>query len=126
MKQEAEWGVRAGGGTMRMIGLVVVLAVVIALGYAVYMAVSSGTSRPQAVLESRAKWRVRHYGEPDVRVVAVSLILPNGRVLDEHVVDRIADRDPAWEEQFLRAIQTAEERAFHLNATRPEDDNRRS
>jgi hypothetical protein len=106
---------------MRMIGVVLALAVVIALGYAVQRVLSGGTGRREA-LTSGAKWRVRHYGEQDVRVVAVSLVSEGGRVLDEHVVDRIPDSDPAWEEHFLRAMQTAEERAFHLNATRPDQD----
>jgi hypothetical protein len=104
---------------MRMIGIVLALAVVVALGYVVYHAVSGGTGR-EVVSTSGARWRVRHYGERDVRVVAVSLVSESGRVLDEHVVDRVPDRDPAWEEHFLGAMQTAEERAFHLNATRPD------
>jgi hypothetical protein len=99
--------------------IVVALAVVLALGYVVYMAVSGGTGR-QVALTSGAKWRVRHYGEREVRVVSVCLVSESGRVLDEHVVDRIADSDPGWEEHFLGALQTAEERAFHLNATRPD------
>jgi hypothetical protein len=113
---------------MRMIGVVFALAVVIALGYAVYVAVSSGTGRTgvtgrwPAVLESGARWRVRHYGERGLRVVAVSLVSATGRVLDEHVVDRIPDSDPAWEDHFLRAMGTAEERAFHLNATLPDEE----
>jgi pyridoxamine 5'-phosphate oxidase family protein len=110
---------------MRMIGFVCVLAVVIALGYVLYQAISSatgGAGRWQGALEAGAKWRVRHYGQREGRVVAVSLVSGNGRVLDEHVVDRIADNDPAWEEHFLRAMQTAEERAFHLNSTRPDEE----
>jgi hypothetical protein len=106
---------------MRMIGIMVALAVVIALGYVVYLAVSGGTGR-QVALTSGAKWRVRHYGEQEMRVVAVCLVSEGGRVLDEHVVDRIPDSDPAWEEHFLGAMQTAEERAFHLNSTRPDAD----
>jgi hypothetical protein len=108
-----------------MIGVVFALAVVIALAYVVYLGVSSGTGRTgrwQGALESGAKWRVRHYGEREVRVVAVSLVSGSGRVLDEHVVDRVPDSDPAWEEHFLRAMQTAEERAFHLNATRRDEE----
>jgi hypothetical protein len=108
---------------MRMIGAACALAVVIALAYAVYLAVragtgwTGGTGRPPDVLESGARWRVRHYGERGLRVVAVSLTSGSGRVLDEHVVDRIPDSDAVWEERFLRAMGTAEERAFHLNAT---------
>jgi hypothetical protein len=108
-----------------MIGLVFALAVVIALGYIVYLGVSSGTGRTgrwHGALESGAKWRVRHYGEREVRVVAVSLVSGSGRVLDEHVVDRVPDSDPAWEEHFLGAMQTAEERAYHLNATRRDEE----
>jgi hypothetical protein len=103
-----------------MIGIVVALAVVIALGYVAYLAVSGGTGH-RGALTSGAKWRVRHYGEREIRVVAVSLVSESGEVLDEHVVDRIPDSDPAWEEHFLGAMQTAEERAFHLNATRLPD-----
>jgi len=47
---------------------------------------------------------------------SVSLVSDHGRVLDEHVVDRIPDGDPDWEARFLRAKQTAEERAFHLGS----------
>src|SRR5438045_1589070 len=108
---------------MRMIGAVFVLGVVIALAYAVYLAVHAGTGRtgrPPGLLEDGARWRVRLYGERGLRVVAVSLVSASGRVLDEHVVDRIPDNDPVWEEHFLRAMGTAEERAFHLNATLPD------
>ena len=107
---------------MRLIAVVFALGVVLTLVYLVYLMVSRGTVRQPAVLESGAKWKVRHYGEQDSRVVAVSLLSGSGRVLDEHVVDRIPDTDPAWEERFLRARQIAEERAFHLNAVTPDDE----
>lgn len=108
---------------IRVIEAVFALAVVLAPVYAVYLAVHGGTGRtgrPPDLLESGARWRVRHYGERGLRVVAVSLVSGSGRVLDEHVVDRIPDGDPVWEEHFLRAMGTAEERAFHLNATLPD------
>jgi pyridoxamine 5'-phosphate oxidase family protein len=107
---------------MRIIAVAFAFAVVIVLGYVAYLALTNGTGPRQAALESGAKWRVRHYGDKGARVVAVSLLSGSGRVLDEHVVDRIPDSDPTWEERFLRARQTAEERAFHLNAARLDED----
>ena len=66
-----------------------------------------------------ARWRQRHYGLNGRTVVAVSLMLPSGEVLDEHVVERLPDDAPEWTDRFLRAREEAEQRAFHLNTDPP-------
>ena len=52
---------------------------------------------------------------PDTTVLA-SPTLPDGRVVDSHVVARLDDSCPDWTERFLLAKELAEERAFHLNS----------
>ena len=49
-------------------------------------------------------------------MIAVNLTLPDGRVVDSHVVARLDDSCPDWTERFLLAKELAEERAFHLNS----------
>ena len=107
---------------MRMIAILFGLTVMVVLAYAASTMIASVGARRRGALESGGTWRARHYGEGGARVVAVALMSDDHRVLDEHVVERIPDADPAWEERFLRAMGTAEERAFHLNATMPNGD----
>jgi pyridoxamine 5'-phosphate oxidase family protein len=90
-----------------------VLLLVVLVGYAAGRAVT-GPQRPQ--LPHGGRWQPRHYGVQGQTVVAVSLVRPDGEVLDEHVVARFPDQDPDWSRLFLAARQEAEERAFHLNA----------
>jgi len=66
-------------------------------------------------LREKAKWKVQHYSEHGQTIVAVALTTPHGDVLDEHVVARLRDEDPEWQQKFLLSRQEAEERAFHLN-----------
>jgi hypothetical protein len=62
---------------------------------------------------------MRHYAQQGETVVTVALTAPDGRVIEEHVVDRFPDADVQWEQRFLAAREEAEQRAFHLNADRP-------
>ena len=110
---------------MRFIGILFELALILGVCYGVYQLlfarstrkpVAGRPERAQVAADGPATWQVRHYGDGADRVVAVSLVSDRGRVLDEHVVDRIPDGDPDWEARFLRARQTAEERAFHLGS----------
>jgi len=87
--------------------------VVIYCAYLVTGALRQGTTRRS---HEQATWKVRHYSHDGATVVAVSLTAPGGDVLDEHVVARLPDEDPNWQERFLHARQEAEERAFHLNS----------
>lgn len=101
-------------------------AFAVLLALLVTAAVAVGTYRLAVLLLRRreqreraaARWRLRHHSADGRTVVAVSLALPSGEVLDEHVVDRIPDGAPEWSDRFLRARAEAEERAFHLNADR--------
>jgi len=91
----------------------ILAVIVIYCFYLVASAMSRGTTRPS---HEGATWRVRHYSERGDTVVAVALTTPRGDVVDEHVVERIPDADPDWQQRFLLAKQEAEERAFHLNS----------
>jgi hypothetical protein len=82
----------------------------------VYAAAASAARGRRVRLRARARWQTRHYAHAGETVIAVSLILPSGEVLDEHVVARVPDHDPEWNARFLRALEEAAERAFHLNA----------
>lgn len=96
---------------MRFIDLVLAVVVAVGLGLLAYLVASVLTGRRGR----SARWQVRHYGERGCMVVAAALTDRRGAVLDEHVVARIPDHDPAWAELFVRAKEEAEIRAFHLN-----------
>ncbi|HEV7898061.1 MAG TPA: hypothetical protein VGP31_09490 [Planosporangium sp.] len=101
---------------MRALALVLALAVTLLVVACAVAVVSALGRRDQRRLRQQARWRLRHYGDRGETVVAVSLTSPAGRVLDEHVVARVPDGVADWTERFLLAKETAEERAFHLNA----------
>lgn len=100
---------------MRVIGVLGAVVVALLVAALVTVAVTGLVRGRERRLRTRARWRVRHYGHSGHTVVAVSLTLPNGQVIDEHVIDRLPDADREWSDHFLRAQQDAEERAFHLN-----------
>jgi hypothetical protein len=101
-----------------MRGFAIVIALVLALIviYCVYLVASALSRGATRRSHEGATWRVRHYSERGDTVVAVALTLPRGDVVDEHVVERVPDADPDWQQRFLLAKQEAEERAFHLNS----------
>jgi pyridoxamine 5'-phosphate oxidase family protein len=103
---------------MRALALILALVVALFVFVLVVMAVAAAGQRQQVRQRRRARWGMRHYGDRHrgETVVAVSLTLPSGRVLDEHVVARISDAAGDWTERFMLAKEQAEERAFHLNA----------
>jgi hypothetical protein len=105
---------------MRVIALLVGALAVILLVVVVVAATGAATRRRETRLSAAARWRMRHYADQGETIVAVALTAPDGRVFEEHVVDRFADGDPDWEQRFLAAREEAERRAFHLNADRPE------
>jgi hypothetical protein len=94
---------------------VLVVAVLLYLGWAGWR----GADTRRDLRERRdARWTVLDRTEAGQVVVVVALAGPAGRVLEEHVVRRIADEDPDWSAALLAARAEAEERAFHLNAGR--------
>jgi hypothetical protein len=101
---------------MRLLGPLIAIALAGAVAYLVYTAGVSSARGRTVRLRAQARWQTRHYAERGETVVAVSLMLPTGEVLDEHVVARVSDADPDWNAHFLRAREEAAERAFHLNA----------
>ena len=101
---------------MRLLAPLVGILLAGGLGYLVYAAAASAARGRQVRLRARATWQTRHYAHDGETVVAVSLLLPSGEILDEHVVARIPDQDPDWNARFLRAREEAAERVFHLNA----------
>lgn len=102
---------------MRGFALLLALAVAVLVASLTFTLVAAlgRAARRRAV--RAARWRPRHYGRDGTTVVAVSLVAPDGRILDEYVVQRIATADTDWTDRFIRAQQVAEERAFHLNST---------
>ena len=101
---------------MRLLVPLAFLALAGAVAYLVYVASASSDRGRDVRLRTQARWQTRHYAERGVTVVAVSLMLPTGEVLDEHVVASFPDDAPDWNDRFLRAREDAAERAFHLNA----------
>jgi pyridoxamine 5'-phosphate oxidase family protein len=97
------------------LALVLALAVtLLVVGLTLLITVALSRRRRLRVIRS-ARWRPRHYSRDGATVVAVSLMSPDGRVLDEHVVDRLPQGEPDWTTRFVKARQEADERAFHLN-----------
>jgi pyridoxamine 5'-phosphate oxidase family protein len=105
---------------MRVVALLVGVLAVTLLVVLVVTAAGAATRRRETRLSAAARWRMRHYADQGETVVSVALALPDGRVIEEHVVDRFPDGDVEWEQRFLAAREEAERRAFHLNADRPE------
>jgi type II secretory pathway pseudopilin PulG len=105
---------------MRVVALLVGVLAVILLVVLVAAAAGAAARRREIRLSAAARWRMRHYAHQGETVVTVALTPPDGRVIEEHVVDRFPDSDAEWEQRFLAAREEAERRAFHLNADRPE------
>ncbi|HEY6596743.1 MAG TPA: hypothetical protein VI011_21960 [Asanoa sp.] len=105
---------------MRVVALLAGVLAVILLVVVVVAAAGAAARRRESHLSAAARWRMRHYARQGETVVTVALAGPDGRVLEEHVVDRFPDGDADWERRFLAAREEAERRAFHLNADRPE------
>jgi hypothetical protein len=105
---------------MRAIAFVAALGAAVLIAFLAYLVIATAARRGQARMARAARWKLRHYGERGATVVTASLMLPDGRVLDQHVVARIPEDDPEWTAKFLEASAVAEERAFHLNAAGPE------
>ena len=104
---------------MRAIGFVLALVLALCVAYGAYAAAGALLRRREVRLYREARWRMTHRVDARETVVAVSRVRPDGRVLDSHEVARIPDDAPDWNERFLAATQTAEERAYHLNAAEP-------
>jgi hypothetical protein len=99
-------------------GILVLLeaAVLFAVAFAAYRALTGGRGGRRPQLPVGGRWQPRHYADGGQTVVAVARMTPRGEVIEEHVVARIPDADPDWSRTFVAAKQEAEERAFHLNA----------
>jgi pyridoxamine 5'-phosphate oxidase family protein len=105
---------------MRVVALLVGVLAVILLIVLVAAAAGLATRRQATRRAAAARWRMRHRADQDQTVVTVALVQPDGQVVEEHVVDRFAAGDAEWEQRFLAAREEAEQRAFHLNADRPD------
>ncbi len=101
-----------------LVGLVEV-AIVLAVLYLVYSAVTASARGRPRQLPTGGRWQPRHYADDGHTVVTVARLTRKGEVIEEHLVARIPDLDEDWSRRFLQAKQEAEERAFHLNAESP-------
>jgi hypothetical protein len=102
---------------MRAVAILLALLLALCIAWAGYLAATAVVRRREGRLHQNARWRMTHHGEDGATVVTVSLVRPDGWVLDRHEVARVPDGAPDWDTRFLAAQQVAEERAFHLNAT---------
>lgn len=100
---------------MRALALVLPLLLTLLVCVLTYLAVVAVARRRGARRSRAARWQTRNYTRDGKMIVAVTLIDPDGRALDEHVVDRIPEADPDWTGRLLLAREIAEERAVHLN-----------
>ncbi|MCI4065674.1 hypothetical protein MRQ36_25200 [Micromonospora sp. R77] len=100
---------------MRAVALLLAVGVTVGVAVGCHLLLTALVGRRGRRAARAARWQVLHYGRDGRTVVAVGLVTPRGRVLDEHVVDHLPDGDPEWNDRFLRARENAEERAYHLN-----------
>lgn len=113
---------------MRIMVIALSIAVALLIGYLGHALSTASTARRTRRQLQLARWRVRHYGQRGQTVVTVALavgqdeVVDQAEVFDEHVVARIDDSDPGWEQRFVEARERAAERAFHLNIDRPQLD----
>lgn len=101
---------------MGLLAGLVEVAIVLAVVYLIYSAVTASTRGRQRQLQPGGRWQPRHYADDGHTVVTVARLTPKGELIEEHMVARIPDVDEGWTRKFLEAKQEAEERAFHLNA----------
>lgn len=101
---------------MGVLAGLVEVAIVLAVVYLIYRAVTTSTRGRQRQLPPGGRWQPRHYADDGHTVVTVARLTPKGELIEEHLVARIPDLDEDWTRKFLEAKQEAEERAFHLNA----------
>jgi len=103
---------------MRLLAVGAVVVVVL-LVPAVALAYRGRVASRWAAAEARALWEDGHHTEDGATVVTVRRVARLGpgeeRVLEQSVVDRIEDRDPAWHDRFSAARRTAYDRAIDLN-----------
>jgi len=99
-----------------MLAGLVEIAIVLAVVYLIYSAVTTSGRGRRRQLPPGGRWQPRHYADNRHTVVTVARLTPKGELIEEHMVARIPDLDEDWTGKFLEAKQEAEERAFHLNA----------
>ena len=101
---------------MRALAGLAEVAIVLAVVYLVYSAVTTSARGRQRRFPPGGRWQPRHYADDGHTVVTVARLTPKGEMIEEHLVARIPDLDEDWSRKFLQAKQEAEERAFYLNA----------
>jgi len=103
---------------MRLLAVGAVLVVVL-LVLAVVLTYRARVASRWAAAEARALWEDGHHTEDGATVVTVRRVARLGpgeeRVLEQSVVDRIPDGDPAWHERLSAARRAAYDRAIDLN-----------
>jgi len=95
---------------MVLLEAVVVLGVV---GVTLYLIISrfTGQADRRAIPGEAGVWRTAHYSvEGGTRVVVQKVSPDRTRVIDEHVIATIEDRDPDYDARFLDAMAQARAR----------------
>ena len=95
---------------MTIVRVLVVLAVLVAIGYVIYAV--SGTSRQRgAVTNARTRWVATHHAvDGATRVVVRKVRVDDDVVVDEHVIAEITNSDPDFDGRFLEAMAEARAR----------------
>jgi pyridoxamine 5'-phosphate oxidase family protein len=90
---------------------IVVLGMV---GLVIYLVISMLTrdGEPPRVAVTGGRWRAAHYARGNSTYVVVRKVLPDrATVIDEHIVETLAENDPDYDARFLEAMARARQRA---------------
>jgi hypothetical protein len=95
---------------LALLEALVALSVMVVIVWAAY-AISSG-QRTRELARANSRWEATHYAVGDTTRVVVRKVVPaTGRVLDEHAVAILSDRDGDYDAKFLEAMAQARARA---------------
>ena len=99
--------------TMALVEALAVIGVVTIIVYLMTSAIIRRTGQPETTsVDAGARWVATHYAVKDsTRVVVRKVGQDTGEVLDEHVLEEIANADPDFEARFLHVMEQARYRA---------------
>jgi pyridoxamine 5'-phosphate oxidase family protein len=98
---------------MALVEALIVIGVVTIIVSLLASAIIRHTAQPQTTsIDASSGWVATHYTLKDVtRVVVRKIGRDTGEVLDEHVLEEIANADPDFDARFLHAMEQARYRA---------------
>lgn len=98
---------------MALVEALLVIGVVTVIVFLMTSAIIRRTGQPQtSSVDATTRWLATHYTVNDsTRVVVRKVGQDTGDIVDEHVLEEIANADPDFDARFLRAMEQARYRA---------------